>query len=247
MVEYLIFSDESGRWNKGEYYIRSWVRMTLEQYDLLRKEVLFAKTEKNLKELKWKKFKNDYENFKHIFDVDFKAFITISKPKHFKAENYTIRHEIKEATIHTSDGKLTEKIKERIIYSVEHELFFNYYEKQHIENSVKALLPKKSPESYEYNVDNPQYGEWKEIAKECGIKDVKIIKKSEASPGIELADVVCGCIRDMIKTDKKAKKIYTECIKPKMSSMGSRSCPNPNLIFHNNFTKEEKKELNIFR
>jgi len=40
-MKYLMFSDESGKWNEGDYYIRSWIRITPENYDLLRKEVIF--------------------------------------------------------------------------------------------------------------------------------------------------------------------------------------------------------------
>jgi len=60
-------------------------------------------------------------------------------------------------------------------------------------------------------------------------------------------DIVCGCIKDLIKKDKKATKIYNEHIKPKMLDMTSKKYPNPNRIFNKNFTEKEVGELNIFR
>ena len=50
-MKYLVFSDESGCWNDGKYYIRSWIRITPNNYDLLKKEVLFSKHETNVNEL----------------------------------------------------------------------------------------------------------------------------------------------------------------------------------------------------
>ena len=141
-MKYLIFSDESGRWNEGEYYIRSWIRITPEQYKLLRKEVIFAKHETKVKELKWNEFVKHYEEFKSIFSPDFEVFITISKPSHFKTRKYEIINKLRSVELPTVKNKATiEKIRERIIYAVKQELFFNYFEKQHIENSFKALLP----------------------------------------------------------------------------------------------------------
>jgi len=247
-MKLLIFSDESGRWNDGEYYIRSWIKIDSEQYNLLRKEVIFAKHETGVKELKRDKFKTNYETFKSIFSFDFTVFITISQPSHFEKQKYNIINEINKVDLPPIKKQgLIEKIRERITYAVKQELFFNYFEKQHIENSVQALLPSEKPDDYEYYVDNPQYKQWGDIAKECGIKNIEIIEKSEEYPGIELADVVCGCISDKIKDDEKAKTIYEECIKGKMLNMYNEDTPNPNLIFFKDFSDKEKKALNIFR
>lgn len=66
-MKYLIFSDESGKWNEGDYYIRSWIRITPENYDLLRKEVIFSKHETGVKELKWEKFRKILISLKTSF------------------------------------------------------------------------------------------------------------------------------------------------------------------------------------
>jgi len=249
-MKYLIFSDESGSWHEEGYYIRSWIRITPTQYPQLQKEIIFAKYKNGgIKELKWDKFKKNSERFKTIFDVDFKIFVTITKTDHFKPQNYNIIKAIEEFPTSTGGPKLTGKIKNKIINSVKNELFLNYFEKTHIENSKDALLLDEKPEEYKYSIDTPQYlnREWEEIAKECGINNVEIIKKSEKCPGIELADIVCGCISGKIQNNKKAETIYTEFIKPKMLDMYTSKIPNPNLIFYNDFSEEEKKKLNIFR
>jgi len=247
-MKFLIFSDESGRWNATEYYIRSWLKIAASQYNLVEKEVFYKKYKKNVKELKWDKFKTNYETFKSIFDLDFEVFVTISKLSHFQSRKYNIIEAIKTVEFPgIKKQRLVEKIRERVTYAVKQELFFNYFEKQHIENSVKALLPNEKPKDYDYFADNPQYRDWKDIAKECGINNVNIVEKSEECPGVELADVVCGCIYDITKGDKKAKTIYEECIKGKMVNMNSKDVPNPNLIFYNDFSDKEKMQLNIFR
>jgi len=248
-MKFLIFSDESGQWNMGKYYIRSWIRITPKNYDLLRKEIIFSKHEAGVKELKWIKFKKNYGKFKNIFSVGFDIFITISKPDHFQSRNYDIITTIEDVPISTGGQDLTNKIKKKIVSSVKNELFFNYFEKTHIENSKKALLHGESPKEYKYMIDTPQYldREWGNIAKECGIEQIEIVKISKNIPGIELADVVSGCIMDLLENGEGIKLIYKEYLKPKMWDMMSQECPNPNFIFFPDFSSEEITEMNIFR
>ena len=248
-MKFLIFSDESGQWNMGKYYIRSWVRITPENYDLLRKEIIFSKYETGVKELKWRKFKNNHVRFKNIFSVDFDIFITISKPDHFKSKEYNIITAIENLPISTGGQELTDKIKTKIINSVKNQLFLNYFEKIHIENSKKALLREEYPDKYKYIIDTPQCldREWESIAKECGIQQIEIIKISENTPGIELADIVSGCIMGLLENVEDVELIYKEYLKSKMWDMMSQECPNPNLIFFPDFSSEEKIEMNIFR
>jgi hypothetical protein len=247
-MKYLIFSDESGSWNSGNYYIRSWIKITPENYELLRKEVIFSKHETGVKELKWQRFKSNYQKFKNIFNVDFTIFITVSKPTHFQNRNYSIVSAISSVSVSTGGQALTEKIKTKIINSAKNELFFNYFEKTHIENSRLALLGNENPDEYKYIIDTPQYldKEWEEIAKDCEIEQIDVVKKSASDPGIEIADVVSGCIMSLLER-KGGDDIYNECVKPKMLNMSSRSFPNPNLIFYRDFTSTEKAEINIFR
>ena len=248
-MKFLIFSDESGQWNTGKYYIRSWIRITPENYDLLRKEIIFSKYETSVQELKWERFKKNYVKFKNIFSVNFNIFITISKPNHFQLRDYNIITAIDNVPISTGGQELTDKIKKKIISSAKNELFFNYFEKIHIGNSKKALLCEENPNDYKYIIDTPQYldKEWINIAIECGIKQIEIIKISKNVPGIELADIVSGCIMDLLENKEGIKLIYEECIKSKMCNMLSQECPNPNLIFFQDFSDEEKIEMNIFR
>lgn len=248
-MRFLIFSDESGRWNEGEYYVRSWIKITPEDYNLLRKEVIFSKHEMGVKELKWERFKKNYTGFKNIFDVNFDVFLTISKPKHFQSRKYNILDAIEGVKISTGSEAVTKRIKDKIISSAKNELFFNFFEKTHIQNSKDSLLPGVDAEDYIYIIDTPQHIDrgWENIANECDIKNIKIEKTSENTPGIELADVIGGCVSEFLAKDADAEMIYKECIKDRMLNMTSRTSPNPNLIFYNDFSDTEKKELDIFR
>jgi len=248
-MKYLIFSDESGRWNEGEYYIRSWIKISTDDYELLRKEIIFSKHETNVKELKWKNFKANLEKFQNILSVNFSTFITITKPQHFQGRKYNIIDEILKVPVSTGGQSLTNAIKAKIVSSAKNELFLNYFEKVHIENSKKAFVGDDDIRDYKYVIDTPQYldREWESIATDCGIERLDIEKNSASIPGIELADIVSGCIADLLIKDSKAQIIYTNYIKKNMIDMNSKDFPNPNLIFFKDFTNEERKQLNIFR
>lgn len=258
-VDYLVFSDESGRWNEGDFYVRSWIRVSPADYELIRKDIVFIKHGMGSKELKWKSFKKNIENIKSIieslFVVEFSVFISISKPDHFKErlenDRYNILTTLKDIETEQSTGgeSFTETIKDKIISAAQHTLFFNYFEKQHIENSKKAFVNEIDKNLYKYIVDSPQCldKDWEKIAKECGINQIAIEKKSENVPGIELADSIAGCIHEHLNNDVRAGEFYNEYIKKKMLDMTSQILPNPNLIFFNDFSPQEKEKANIFR
>ena len=73
------------------------------------------------------------------------------------------------------------------------------------------------------------------------------MKDSKEEKGIQLADVFCGCVKDCIDGDHKAKKIYNDCFKRHMRNMYDKDCPNPNLIFYDDFNDKERQRLDIFR
>ena len=258
-MNYLIFSDESGRWNEGNYYIRSWIRISPEDYELISKEIVYIKYKKDFPEVKWKAIINNIEkirnNTESLFNIEFSLFVTISKPAHFKkrvaANRYIIIRTLKNLSPeqYTKKEDFTATIKEKIINTAQHTLFSNFVEKRHIENSKIALVNNIDNTEYEYRVDSPQciHKDWEKIAKECGIVKLKIVKKSEEEPGIELADIIAGCINDHLNNKEKASEFYSEYIKKKMIDMTSRDMPNPNLIFIGDFSAEEKKETEIFR
>lgn len=254
-MEYLIFTDESGKWNEGEYYIRVWIKISPEDYETLRKEIIFAKYETGVKELKWERFLKNPEKFKSIFSTNFEIFVTISIPKHFQNKSESDGYNIIKTLKGIKDIQLTggeelkKTIKEKIINSAGHTLFFNIFEKQHIENSIKALVNEIDYEAYKYIIDTPQCldKDWLDIIKECGVSNVEIKKKSEEFPGIELADVVAGCIYGHLLGNPVAKSTYKNYIKNKMLNMQSKKYPNPNLIFYQDFTIEQKRKLDKFR
>ncbi|MFX0205280.1 MAG: hypothetical protein ACFFDT_04795 [Candidatus Hodarchaeota archaeon] len=258
-MNYLIFSDESGMWKAGDYYIRSWIRTSPIDYELIRKDIVFIKHKMNLKELKWNSIKNNAEkirsNIESLFSIEFSLFITISKPDHFKKrlENnrYNILTTLKGIEPEQSTGGeyFSAAIKEKIINAAQHTLFFNYFEKQHIENSKKAFVNDINNKLYKYIIDSPQCldKDWEKIAEECGIVNLDIEKKSEKVSGIELADSIAGCINEHLNKDEKASEFYYGYIRKKMLDMASPTLPNPNLIFYSDFSAEEKENTNIFR
>lgn len=246
-----VFSDESGLWNSGDHYVRSWIKVESEDYLQLKKEVVFAKHNTRVNELKYDKFSRNLREFESIFSVPFDIFITISVPEHFDSKSYTILQTLRDIPVSQSTGgdDLTDAIKEKIISSARNTLFFAYFERYHIMNSMRSLVENVDPQDFEYMVDSPQClrKEWESIARECGIQNVKVVKRSYDCPGIELADVVAGCVSKKIQGDATACSIYETHIKNKMTDMTSRACPNPNLIFHGEFTDEQKDRLQIFR
>lgn len=125
----------------------------------------------------------------------------------------------------------------------------NILEKQHIANSKNAFVKNVDPNEYKYIVDTPQAidKDWEDLANECGIVNIDIKKRSEEVPGIELADIVAGCIHECLCSNSEANEIYKNNIQNKMLDMSSRDYPNPNLIFYQDFSPEEKKCLDIFR
>ncbi len=258
-MNYLIFSDESGTWKASDYYIRSWIRISPEDYELISKDIVYIKYKKNFPEVKWKTIINNVEkirnNIESLFNIEFSLFVTISKPDHFKKKlednTYNILRALKDIPPEQSTGRehVSVAIKEKIINTAQHTLFSNFVEKRHIENSKIALVNNIDNTEYEYRVDSPQCQDkdWEKIAKECEIVNLHIEKKSEKVPGIELADLIAGCIKDHLNNDEKASEFYSEYIKNKMIDMTSQTMPNPNLIFIGDFSPEEKEKANIFR
>jgi hypothetical protein len=258
-MDYLIFSDESGCWNEGDFYLRSWIKISPKNYEALRKDIIFLKHETGIKELKWKSFKNNLktreDTIASIFNIDFNIFVTISIPGHFQNRltnnRYIILRTLQEIKPEQSTGgeQLTEAIKNKIISAAQHTIFYSFFEKQHIENAKKALINDIPTESYQYIVDTPQCldRDWIKIANECRIGNIKIEKKSEKVSGIELADIIAGCIHEYLRGEEQAGKCYKEYIKNKMLDMRSKAFPNPNLIFFEDFNDDEKKKTNIFR
>ena len=248
--EYLIFSDESGNWhyNSGDLYVRSWVRITPEQYRSLQNKVLLLKRQTGIIELKWGNLAKNPNIFNDIFSqVEFKVFITVSDPQHFNPKIYTIVSDVNALPPSTGGIDLTEKIKDTMKKSAYNQLFLAFYEHQHIENSVRALLTQLDLPHCKYLIDSPQFppDDWTERAEICGILkgNVKIIKNSSNEPGIELADLIAGCVRDLLDNSPIAQSIYQKYIYDHMMDTTSSVYPNPNLIFHPKFPRDVRNAL----
>lgn len=250
-IDFIIYSDEAGTWDNSAYYIRSWVKISVPDYNLLLKEVLFLKHVAGISALKWSNFKNSSDEFKDIFNIDFKVFITISIPSHLSKKLYKALQTVARipAKDFTGDWRLKVALKRKAINSLKHTLFFNIYERQHIENAKSVLVNDTDPSKYKFVIDSPQClnKNWREIANSAGVSKVEFIARSEDEPGIQLADIIAGCIQDMTRNNRKARRIYQQLIKDKMVDMYSEDYPNPNLIFSPTFTDREKRKLQIFR
>jgi hypothetical protein len=226
---------------------------------LLRKEVIFLKHETGIKELKWKSFKKNLKSAEEMIisiqNIGFSVFITLSIPGHFKNRldnnKYIILRTLEGIKPEQSTGgeQFTEAIKNKIINSAQHSIFYNFFEKQHIANAKKAFVADIRSESFKFIVDSLQCldKDWAKIANECGITNVAVEKKSETAAGIELADIVAGCIHGYLRGEDEAKNCYQVHIKGKMIDMHSTTLPNPNLIFFPDFSEDEKKKVEIFR
>lgn len=242
-----IFSDESGSWkNKENYYIRAWIKIDKDNYNNLIKEVLFSKHKlKKTTEVKWIDVKKNYDEYKNIFGIPlFKVFITISAPVVFFERRYKVVDYLSsdkaENHLGIHDTNIISSLKETLVNSAQNSLFLHHFERHHIRTAKMALVDTNNNEECEYFIDSPQFfkNQWKKVAEEEGIKNITIIEKSENYPGIQIADVVAGCFQDLLRNDSKAENIFAESIKDKMCDMYCRECPNPNIIFHGDETKD---------
>jgi len=241
-----IFSDESGSWkNKRNYYVRAWIKIDKDNYDNLIKEVLFSKYKlKKTTEVKWNDVKKNYDEYRNIFGIPlFKVFITISAPviffeRHYKVVDYLSSDEVKNH-LGAHDTNIISSLKETLVNSAQNSLFLHHFERHHIRTAKMALVDTNNNEKCEYLIDSPQFfkNQWKKVAEEEGIKNITIIEKSEDHLGIQIADVVAGCFQDLLRNDSKAENIFAESIKDKMCDMYCRECPNPNIIFNEEATK----------
>ncbi len=228
------------------------MKLSESNYDDLRKEILFIKKILRIQELKWYCFKKKYKDLNSkgklegLKNIHYEIFITITDTKHFKKKNYRIFSKLYETDIFSNlpESVDKEKLKKRVENTIRREYFFSFYEATHIENAKKALIA-NSKDKFEIIVDRPPYQDWQELARVCGMEAK--IKDSKEYEGIQLADVICGCIRDYVNGDNNVKDIYDECFKVHMRNMKDENIPNPNLIFYKDFNDEERRRLNIFR
>jgi hypothetical protein len=241
-----IFSDESGSWkNKKNYYVRAWIKIDKDNYDNLIKEVLFSKYKlKKTTELKWDDIKRNYDKYRNILEIpSFHVFITISKPvvffeRCYKVIDYLSSDEV-ENHLGAHDANIKLSLKETLVSSAQNSLFLHHFERHHIRTAKMALVETNSNEEYEFLIDSPQFfkNQWEKVVKEEGIKNINIVEKSENYPGIQIADIIAGCFQELLSNDSKAKEIFAESIKNKMCDMYCPECPNPNIIFNEEATK----------
>src|SRR3989344_5424366 len=87
MINKFIFSDETGHWNKGDFYIRSWMIISEEEYYRLKNKIEICKKLNNVKgEIKVGEG-HDYSVFE---DLNFNVYFTLTFCNDFKTRNFSI-------------------------------------------------------------------------------------------------------------------------------------------------------------
>jgi len=197
MVErFLIFSDETGHWNEGDFYIRSWIILSEEEYSKLREKISLFKKIHNIKgELKFKRG-HDYSLFS---EIDFKIYFTITFCNDFNDRSFNLLDEInqKESIIINSRD-----IKSKILNTLKNSLFLNIYEFFHIKNSVSFMQQAFEGKDLIFFIDSPQYQnkDWREIFQEVCDSQFKciIINDSGKEIGLQFADILAGNLKKIL-------------------------------------------------
>lgn len=199
---YYIFSDETGHWSDADYYIRSWLILSENDYFKLQSKVNLFKKIYNIKnELKYH-IGHDYSFFE---DLNFEIYYTITFANKFRETNFQIINQINQ--IEESSFQINNSdIRDKIINSVKSSIFFNIYEYHHLDNIFRFLDEKYTDKEITFFIDSPQYQnrDWKAMFNSFSSNHkLIIINNSEKCEGIQFADVLA---RNMNKILEKIQK-----------------------------------------
>lgn len=243
-MTYKVFSDESGTWNHpndDEYYIRSWILIDSEKIIELEDKMKNIRAGLDCEELRWKHIVGAYSSsrpleqgrqgaIEEVLSLVSGIYITISVPALIKRyihrmNTYKVINSLDHENFTGGDIE-TNLCKEKILSTVENSLFILYYEKRHTHNA-RDVFSRYNITSW--IIDEPQSTKkiWKEAINIDGVS----IEKSHKSDGLQIADIVAGCYRALLKGDTEqeyniAKDFYTSCIKYKTTYSASSPCPN---------------------
>jgi len=260
---YLIFSDESGCWsssNPYDFYVRSWVRVKENDFPLIENTIKELLIETNGKEIKWDFVRNNISNLKNfannihkLLKQNFQTFVTISIPQCADNRIEQMKTFIKineipdsELTGYKSDSRYFKDVllftKDILVKMTKHFLFMQYYERQH---TISASIAFSDTENNKWFIDNPQCSKdlWQKITY---FSEVKLID-SKKSSGIQLADIIAGCYRDLLKVKTEpdfisSKDIYLKFLKSKQVVTKS-PLHNPEVVFSNDSCADATMKL----
>ncbi|HIG94832.1 MAG TPA: hypothetical protein HA283_04515 [Nanoarchaeota archaeon] len=198
MVQKFVFSDETGHWNEGECYIRSWIIVSEDDYLMLKNKMNLCKKINNVKgEIKFGEG-HDYSLFE---DLNFNAYFTLTFCNDFKSRNFNLINQINSQDI-SSLTINNRNIKEKILNTLKNSLFLNIYEFFHIKNTILFLQNKYPSENFIFFIDSPQCqnNDWKDIFQEVYSEfKLKIINRSEDEIGIQFADILAGNVKKILR------------------------------------------------
>lgn len=240
--KYFVFSDESGSWHDPRnIYVRAWVVIHESGHIKLVEEFSRISSELKCSELKWKTIASNPRYFDFIDKFDCRIFLTVSSPADIDwGSKYRITRDfptqVKNFDFGDIGDELTSILEKKMYDDIKNVLFLKFYEKTHIENAKKGIdrvLPKKE-NLLIYRIDPPQMSKdgWKEILQTISPDTQIEFPKSHTDVGIQLADIIAGCIRSFLESDSTVEqaKIFIPRFRSKLISK-DRDNPNPNLIF----------------
>ncbi|MFA5518247.1 MAG: hypothetical protein WDA74_03240 [Spirochaetota bacterium] len=199
MSQNFVFSDETGHWNEEEYYIRSWIVLTEEDYFILKDKMELCKKINNVRgEIKF----GDGHDYSLFEDLNFEAYFTLTFCNDFKTRNFNLINQINgqdESSLNINGRN----IKEKILNTLKNSLFLNIYEFFHIKNTLLFIKSKFPDKKFIFLIDSPQCqnNDWKDIFQEVNDNNfkLKIINRSEDEIGIQFADIIAGNIKKILR------------------------------------------------
>lgn len=253
---YIIFSDESGDTN-NRYYLRSWVKFKTDKYEEFEKNFSEFKNKAKLKEVKY----NDslpnlitqyVLDFEKICETEFKIFITITDTQDLKSDFYSVYNKINKIP-DAEFNTISSNFKSKILRDIKHQIFLNKFESEHLSRASQTLS--NNDVNCKFIIDKPQANEkeYKDISSKVGISNINIEKKSNESPGIQLAGVIATCFKKILddnnieipSKNNSPQEIFKKYFYLHMTDMNSKikeKC-NPNIIwFSRNTTLLPKLE-----
>lgn len=240
--KYFVFSDESGSWHEsGDVYVRSWIVVHESDYPQLVESISYIISELGANELKWSTIAGNKKYWDLVEKFNFRIFLTVSSVSDILWEQkYRITRDfptqINGLDFGEIDTDLKIILKKKIFDDIKNVLFLKFYEKTHIENAklgIDRVLPKRE-NLLIYRVDPPQMSQdgWRNILLSIS-PDVQLeFPKSHSDEGIQFADIIAGCVRSFLISDKHNKQAeeFIPKFRSKIIPKDSNN-PNPNLIF----------------
>ena len=248
----IVFSDECGSWSDTSetLYIRSFICFQEDSYDLmcgkLHRDGVVDKIPK------WRASGELRANagFCNFLFEDARIFIALTDMEQFRRTPYKVRTAITRLDYDEllKDFRSEFDLKKDLVNKVNQLLFLNIYEREFLFRLKATLTVAYSGQAIaEFALDNPQHNndDYEEMAKGVlGDISFSFIKDEKDSPGICIADLVAGCLRDTLlkKGVKDAEAFYVSAVRPKLIP-GDKKNPNPSYQFWTNGIKEIQDQL----